>query len=95
MALRCPALLLPGLLAACSAQPAASDPDLGDEAEIEAEAESLDEAADEAVRILEEDTAQSIEDHQAEAAAAAAAIYAGQDAQADGSGRQQPGDRQP
>ncbi len=74
------------LIAACSEAP--TDPDLsgpnpGGEAKIEAKAKTLDEAADEAARIVEEDSAKAISEHRA--VAAAAAIYAGQQAQADGS----------
>lgn len=83
-------------LGACSEQPA--DPDLSGEAKIEAEGQSLTEAADEAARIVEKDSAKTIEEHHAEAAAAAAAagaLYAGQAAQPSGSGRRQPQAVQP
>ncbi|WP_420605221.1 hypothetical protein [Novosphingopyxis sp.] len=84
-------LIALALLAACSekaADPDLSGPDPNEEARIEAQARTLDEAADEAARIVEEDSAKAISEHRAETAAA---IYAGQ--QADGDGIRQPDDR--
>ena len=56
---------------ACKQQPA--DPDLSGEAKIDAEAKSLNEAADEAARIVEEDAASNVAERRADTAAAAAA----------------------
>lgn len=63
------------LLSACGEEQA--DPDLSQEQRIEADARSLDEAADEAARIVEEDAAAEIDAHAAEAAALYAAQQSG------------------
>ena len=84
-------LLLPLALMACKERPA--DPDISGEAQIDGEATSLNEAADEAARIVEEDAASTIDDRRAKTAAAAAAagaLYGGQAAQPNGTGRRRP-----
>ena len=84
-------IALPLALMACKEQPA--DPDLSGEAKIDAEAKSLNEAADEAARIVEEDAASNVAERRADTAAAAAAagaLYGGQAAQPNGTGRRRP-----
>ncbi len=81
-------IALPLALMACKEQPA--DPDLSGEAQIDAETKTLNEAADEAARIVEEDAAGNVAERRANTAAAAAAagaLYGGQAAQPDGTGR--------
>lgn len=64
--------------AACSGSPSdpETDPDLSGEARIEADAKSFEQAADEAARIVESDSAEAIAARRADTAAAAASAGA-------------------